>query len=109
MFNQKLENAKNKVKNFWKSHKEAIVTFGIGVVVGVVVDEVRYLGIENGGPISNGYRGLIVDRDGKHTETWILDHDGKRMTIGMDEPSKPLSGKAQLFFESEEHKNEETV
>lgn len=89
MFNQKIEDAKNKIKNFWTTYKREIVIFGVGVIAGVIAEEIRYSTQRQGEPIENGYRAWIVDRDGHHEEHWNLYENGNKMEIDVSRPSIP--------------------
>ena len=105
MFNQKFNDLKVKAQNFWNDHKESIIVFGVGVAVGVIADEIRYSKPPIERNMGDGYSALITDRDGLHAETWVFDHDGKRVTIDVAKPSIPLSVKMISTF-AEENSNE---
>lgn len=105
MFKKAVDKVKADVKYFWGKHKREIVTFGAGLVVGVIVD--RCSDRNSLDVPENGYIGTIADNGEMHVEAWtIRGRDGKKYSHLSTTPSNGKVG-ARLSSEYSEEDDED--
>ena len=75
MFQKTIDKVRSDVKYFLGKHKREIVTFGAGLVVGVIVD--RCSDRNRVEVPENGYIGTVMDDGKMHLESWsVKDREG---------------------------------
>ena len=89
MIKKAIDKVKADVKYFWGKHKREIVTFGAGLVVGVIVD--RCSDRNSLDVPENGYIGTIVDDAVMHLESWSA--KGQNNVVYSSVTTYPSTGK----------------